>query len=323
MRRLTTFLVTIFIVPVLFSGAAVANIVIYDAAVDSFGIGEGDRVLTIDYLYIDDNAVVETGTDYPYGRIWLVLYDPRHYDIKDMMGEEDWFASHELARLELPGPSSDGRWADGDEIAFHNMGIYDWESDRFDSLFFRIYVEEPSDKYPVDTIMWGEVQEDDTYDLSLDFDNDYMSVHFRTTALPELTPTPEVTFEETWMEHNVNFGGYDGLEVHLKFQIDDYRANVGRVAAYLHYSHNDESVLCRVDDPSFATPSGFLTVQEDFTPIYPYTVFTDFSLFIPYAAFPISDDYIDYFANVEILDTEYNLLASGVTPVFSVMRPKD
>ncbi len=294
---------------------------IYDGSADGRFISEGFGVLTVDYVGVMDNCVTETGTDYPYGRIWLILYNPTPYEKMDLMEEDAWDRTLELCRYELPGPSSTGRWADGDEVVFQSLGIYRWETNDFDRAVFRIVVEEPAKDTPVETLIWGSIQEDDTLNTTLEFGNESVAVYFRTLDLPETLLQPTVSFQDIWLEHNVNVGGYDGLKVHAKFQTESLRAQVIRLAAYVHYAHNGEPVPCQVNDPSFATPSGFLTVQQNFVPIYPATIFSDFALFIPYSAFPVSADYIDYQINIELLDAGWEAIGGAQSPVFSVLRP--
>jgi len=285
-------------------------------------ITAGTNILTIDYLGIVDNGVTETGADPSYASLWLIIYDPRHYADIPEMNEDEWRRSHEIARFQIPGPSTQGRWRNDDEVAYRNFGIYDWASDRFDQVVFRIYVEEPGEGVATDTLMWGVIQEDDTYDSNLEFIGGSLQINFRTTTLPENVLRPEATITETWLVHNAESGSYNGLEIHVKLQIDNMRARQCRLAAYVHLDSNGESVYSNIDDPTFSTPSGYLTVQEEFVPIYPETIFNDFVLFIPYEAFPTSDDYVDYHANLEILDNDWNYLGSIQTPAFSVLRPK-
>jgi len=294
---------------------------IYDGLDSDEFISTGSDILTVDYIGLWDNEVAETGTDYPYGRIWLVLYPPEPYAKQDVMEEDGWNRADELARYEIPGPSSTDRWADGDEVIFTHLGIYEWGGNIYDSVVFRVIVEEPDDANAVDTIIWGLLFEDDTRETDYEFRTDTISIYFRTTNLPGRFSVPSAVFNEIWIEHAVEVGGYDGILVHTKFQVDNLRASTCRIAGFVHYDNNNESVPSQLDDAAYRTPSGNLTIQRDFIPIYPSTLFSDMTLFIPYDAFPISDDFVDYNISLEILDSDWNYVHSDTSPVFSVRKP--
>ncbi len=294
---------------------------VFDARDDARFIDMGVRTLSIDYIWVKDNAVTRSGSDYPNARLWLIMYEPEPYENVELMQEDRWNRSHEIARYELPGPTGDELWANGDEVAFRNLGVYDWRTHEFDRVVFRIIVEEPSSNIATDTIMWGTVHEDDSYS-TMEYANDSISVFFRTVDLPEIFLTPMTSIEEVWLEHNVKSGGYEGLEIHVRFEIDHMRSFMGRLAVYLHYASDGTPVECHVADPLYRTPAGNLTIQQNFVPYYTDTIFTDFALFIPYDAFPVSSDFVDYFANIEIMDEERKVIGSTTSPVFSVRRPE-
>ena len=298
-----------------------AEAVIIDGLGDSRSVESGTDVLTVDYIGIWINGVTETGTDYPYGRVWLILYDPTVYAKMDTMEEDAWNRADEVARYEIPGPSSTNRWANGDEVIYKNFGIHDWASREFDSLVFRITVEEPDNQNAVDTLIWGVIFEDDTYDSDYEFHTDSVSIYFRTTRLPEIYELQNVTFQEIWIEHGIEVDGFKGIMVHANFQVDNLRAVTCRLAGFVHYSNSSESVQCQITDPLYLSPSGNLTIQRDFIPIYPSTLFSDMTVFIPYDAFPASDDFVDYYINLEVLDSDWNYVNSSKSPVFSVKKP--
>lgn len=288
---------------------------------------EGTNILHLDYLVIRDNLVTEDRQSYPLGKVWLIIYDPDPYTDMDTMSENKWRSSRELERYELPGPGSQGRWADGDEVIFRNAGVYFWDSNDYDRVVFRFMIENPSPDYDSDTIMWGTIVKDESY-IALELSTDRADVKFRTLDLPELFPPPYVIFEEIWFEHDVTM--YDeetdeeieGLELHIKFELDSMRGEIARLAAYIHTDKDGESVECRIDDPEYMTGDGFLTSQTDFMPYYLDTIYHDFTLFFPYDAFPSSDDYVAYYINIEILDEDWDLINSYQSPVFEVFVPE-
>lgn len=284
-------------------------------------ITDGYNILVLDDLSIWDNLVLEDGADYPFGTVWLILYDPDPYADMDEMFENKWNRSRELARYQVPGPRSQDRWGAGDEIVFRNAGVYDWASNSFDRVVFRFIVEDPSAELDTDTIMWGTVYEVDTYSSS-DFTNDYADTTFRTTDLPEYESPPYVTFNELWFEHEVIVDGRDGVMLHVDFQIDNMRGLIGRLAAYVHYDEDDEPVECMIDEPDYMTSDGYLTNQLDYMPPYPNTIYSDSTFFFPYEAFPSGNDYLEYYVHVEYLDEDWNYVGGMDSPVFEVYIPK-
>lgn len=315
-------LIPIFILAmVFFSGTAYGFPEVYDLEDYDEFIQDGYNILHLDYLAIWDNLVTKDNPDHPFGQIWLILYDPDPYTDMDEMEENKWNRSRELARFQIPGPRSHDRWAGEDELVFWSAGLYDWGSDDFDRIVFRIMVENPSPENDTDTVMWGTIEEDDSY-TSLEFSDDYASVKFRTCDLPEYESPPYITFNEIWFEHEVEEDGVEGLYVHLDFQVDYMRGQIGRLAAYVHYDEDGNSVECGIDDPDYMTSDGNLTNQFDFMPYYPYTIYSDFTLFLPYEAFPRSDDYVAYYLNIEMLDEDWNFIGSSESPVFEVLVPK-
>ena len=294
---------------------------IYDASGDRDFIFEGETTLAVDYLGVWNNGVFEDGVDYPYGRIWLILYKPEPYEKRGRMDEDDWNRRDELSRYELPGPSSRARWENGDECVYRDTGIHKWSEHPFDRIVFRILVEEPTPSWDVDTLIWGVIHEDDSYD-PLVFENENLRVVFRTLDLPEVFLPPVARINQVWLEHDTKEENWEGLQVHLAFQIDNLRCYKARLALHVHYDQDGEPVLCKINEPAYMTPDGHLTAQKDFIPCYTNTEFPDFALFVPYAGFPESDDYVDYYADIEILDEKWEPVESCVTPVFSVRNPR-
>jgi hypothetical protein len=283
-------------------------------------ITQGQGLLCLDYLGVRDNRVQEDGADYPYGRLWLILYDPGHYDCRKEMKEEDWAPADELDRLQLPGPSDQARWSNDDEMVYRNFGVLEWKTANLDRLVFRIIVDDPTASWETDTLAWGVIEENDSLNTVI-YETADLTAIFRTTDLPELTLAPAITISDVWFVHNVKKDNMRGLEVHIDYQVDNMRTVPCRVAAFIHTEGDATPVECAMDDPKYRTSDGHLTVQEDFVPIYTNTSFSDVALFIPYDAFPVSDDFVSYYAVVQILDAGWHELGSTESVPFEVRRP--
>jgi hypothetical protein len=237
------------------------------------------------------------------------------------MNEDDWVRSDEIMRVMIQGPSSDGRWSNDDETVFKNLGVHQWSGGAKDRIVFRFMVDQPSSDWDTDTLMWGTVRENDSYDAQL-YETADMSVIFRTLDLPEVALIPSVIFNDIWFVHNVKKDGRTGLEAHVDFQVNNLRADLCRLAGFVHLNTDGSQVPTPLEDPAFRTPEGFLTVQSEFVPVYTYSSFADYPLFIPYDAFPVSADFAPYYMVVQVLDSEWKQLGSMNSVVFEVNRPE-
>jgi hypothetical protein len=292
---------------------------LYNGEGDQYFIDEGRDILGIDYIGIWDNGVYEDGTDYPYASLWLYVYEPENYEDADELYEDDWSRKDEIDRFPLPGMANGGLWLNNDEVSYLNCGIHDWREYDLDRIVFRVVVEEPTADWETDTLIWGTIIEDDTYE-TLEFHNEHMNIFFRTTGLPEEIGPPSGLVSDIWFEHDVVYDEEEGLEIHAAFDIYGMRTSMCRVCAFVHNDSDDESVMSELDDEIYMTPEGYLTTQTDFIPLYPDTTFGDFILFIPYKAFPMTSRYTEYYVDVEILDEDWNLICNASSPVFEVRR---
>jgi hypothetical protein len=237
------------------------------------------------------------------------------------MNEDDWVRSDEIIRVIIQGPSADGKWANDNEMVFKNLGVHEWSAGAKDRIVFRFLVDRPSEDWETDTLMWGIARETETQDAT-SYELPEMSVIFRTLDLPETAPPPVVTFNDVWFVHDVKKDGRTGLEAHVDFQVDNLRASLCRLAGFVHSNADGSQVSTPIEDPEYRTSEGFLTVQEEFVPVYTNTSFSDYSLFIPYDAFPVSADFVSYYVVVQVLDSDLKQLGSTNSVAFEVKRPE-
>jgi len=125
----------------------------YDGLDSTEFINEGRKILTIDYIGLWDNGVYEDGTDFPYGDLWIYIYEPDLYRWADELEESDWNRRHEIDRFRLPGQALRGMWLSGDEVTYINSGVYDWREFDYEAVVFRVVVIEPSADWDTDTLM--------------------------------------------------------------------------------------------------------------------------------------------------------------------------
>jgi len=106
------------------------------------------------------------------------------------------------------------------------------------------------------------------------------------------------------------------MEFHIHFHIANYRGESGRVCAFV-YEESGNPVRNDGED-RYVTPSGFLTVQETFTPAHDQAAYSDFRLFLPYNQFYSGSH--NYYAVMEIQDGHGNNLDKKRTGGFKVRR---
>ena len=294
---------------------------VFDASGKQGYVTVGHGILCLDYLKIRDNHILNYSPDYPYAHIWLILYNPNPYANKKTVWEKDWSRTDEILRIEIPAPSSENRWSNGDETAFRNFGLYQWNQNKFDRLVFRIAVENPAKNVEIETIIWGAVAENDTY-TGFNVQNADAAVIFRTANLPEYPAPPSAKINDIQFVHNTVQDSRSSLQVRLSFEADNLRTEPCRVAVYIHNADDDSPVSCIIDDLRFRTRDGYLTVQDEFTPFYDVAKFSNYALFIPYAAFPVTEEYHKYWALVHILDHDLDKLASRHSEVFELRHSK-
>lgn len=279
----------------------------------------GENILTLDYLEIRNNHVQKDAPTYPFGKIWLILYKPHHYEKKEHMSENDWLRSQELARYPIPGPSKDSSWMDKDQTVFKNTGIYKWSDNDLQSIVFRLMVEQTSLKWDSETLTWGIIREMDSFN-SLTFETKDVMIIFRTCNLPERRLPPKAVINNIWFIHNATKGSLTGIQINVDFNIENMRAHKCRIAAFIHSGVTNKAVMCELDDPYYKTPGGAITSQQDFIPLYTNTSFPNFKLFIPYDTFPVSANYSDYYALIQILDEKWSRIESKRSEIFQIIR---
>jgi hypothetical protein len=109
----------------------------------------------------------------------------------------------------------------------------------------------------------------------------------------------------TSIEHNLEFEGQNGMEVHAHIIVNGYQG-VDMLAGLYFYDVNEDFVLAGAGaDPDLVSSDGVLRVFVDITPEFEATEWTDFVFWVPYIAFPdgLSGD-VSFWAEVDVFDGE-------------------
>lgn len=93
-----------------------------------------------------------------------------------------------------------------------------------------------------------------------------------------------VDFRSFTLVHNVFRDGESGLELKVSLDLAGYAGESLRAEAFFTYQ-DDNSYVASAGESRFTTPSGRLTVQEDF-PVQSQSQTVNLSMFLPYHAIP-------------------------------------
>ena len=103
-----------------------------------------------------------------------------------------------------------------------------------------------------------------------------------TPRKPQPTLRPYATFKTARIERNVTVGGRQGIRLHGKFTINNFLGRKARFAAFFRFKGQSAWINARQSASSqYKTSSGYVTIQEAFTPKYESTRFSDFKIFMP------------------------------------------
>lgn len=95
------------------------------------------------------------------------------------------------------------------------------------------------------------------------------------------TAKPEAEITSVTQEHNVTVNGKKGLNIHVKFDISNFKGKDGYVAVY--YYDSDKKPITDTDGnyKTSGNPS-YVAHLEEFKPRYDNSTYNDFKLFMPY-----------------------------------------
>ena len=131
----------------------------------------------------------------------------------------------------------------------------------------------------------------------------------------ELAP-PSAEIEGVWIKFDLVRDGRKGMEFHIRFHISNHRGRRGRACIFVYEEDGDP--VRNDGEGCYVTPSGFLTVQETFTPRYDQSLYEDFCLFLPYDQFYRGS--CSYYAIAAIQDGDGRSLDRKPTGGFEVRR---
>ena len=117
----------------------------------------------------------------------------------------------------------------------------------------------------------------------LDAGNDALTsgeaVRFSITKQGETRP--QAQFNDITVDHHVTRNGVLGMDIHLDFDIVNYRGKMGETAVYFYFDGSDNRPLLDFND-EYNTDSGNAAVGQQFTPGQNSANYDDFALFMPY-----------------------------------------
>jgi len=113
------------------------------------------------------------------------------------------------------------------------------------------------------------------------------------------------TIDHIWQEHNVVSNSLKGMNIHIKFSINNMQNQTGFVIAC--FVDKNESDLMDYNK-KYRTSDGKVATWNTFTPDYKYTVYNDFVLFMPYEEFHLTG-YHELYFYLNIIDSKNQVIA--------------
>jgi hypothetical protein len=117
------------------------------------------------------------------------------------------------------------------------------------------------------------------------------------TPNPVTTAAPKASIEKIWVEYNVTENELQGLRIHTKFNIYNYKGIGGNCIAYFYT--NDGTPLKDYNN-RYYTSTGFVSANTKFEPAYENTLFNDLTIFIPYDELHVANGSHDLKFRVEL-----------------------
>lgn len=89
--------------------------------------------------------------------------------------------------------------------------------------------------------------------------------------------------EDTWIEHNVYYGGYNCMCVHMELSVDDWEGRSVNMAAYIFDAYGNKVAAPYGAPAAYRTADGQLCVGVNVAVKYESAYWEDAKLYLPYA----------------------------------------
>lgn len=130
-------------------------------------------------------------------------------------------------------------------------------------------------------------------------------------VVEEVVETPDVVFDNVWIDHNVYNQGRKGMMIHIRMDVNGYRGREIHVAAYFKNTKTGKQLVDK--DGRYKSVSGNVSVGERTTVRYDSSHWDDFRLFMPYDQFHITsgkaniDCWVEVFYNSRSLGSSWTV----------------
>ena len=99
----------------------------------------------------------------------------------------------------------------------------------------------------------------------------------RTTDTPNAAPKSDIL--NVWVDHNQYQDSVKGMQIHVKFNVHNFKDGSGRVVAYFHKKNGDP---LKDTNGRYKTTAGDVSTSGKFQPRDVNSVYNDFTFFFPY-----------------------------------------
>lgn len=116
------------------------------------------------------------------------------------------------------------------------------------------------------------------------------------------------TINEVWQEHNVVSNGVSGMNIHVKFEVNNMLNLTGNCCVYFY---DRKKNLLKDTNQAYNSVDGHVSVGSIYTPNYKNCTYNDFLLFIPYSELHLSVGYHELKFQIQIFDCNTISIASS------------
>lgn len=132
---------------------------------------------------------------------------------------------------------------------------------------------------------------------------------------------PNAIFGNIWFEHNIPWGMFFGMRIHVSLAIRGEMNNPCKVVAHFFGMHG-QPLLDFNFNPLFRTVDGFVTTIVDIIPLYAETTYPDIVMYIPYSELHLMPGFHQLLCRISLWDvTRNSFIAQSFPQGFMVTQP--
>ncbi len=129
-----------------------------------------------------------------------------------------------------------------------------------------------------------------------------------------LDNAPSAIFTNIWVEHNIAWGIFVGMRIHISASVKGQINNPCKAVAHF-FGINNQPLIDFNANPLFRSVDGFVSTAVDFVPMYEETNFADIVMYIPYNELHLNFGVHQLVLIISFYDTVRNFFFAKSLPV--------